>query len=125
MELVYQLFLESQQLFLTTHDLLNRSDEAHSIDQANKVALIAVAVPAAEGEILVVVGQHSVGEPLNIIPAVRHAEGKELTVVTRYGGILDLDLVGSDRSNVHCGNILHPPSRNHKHFLQLCALMLT
>ncbi len=110
MELVYQLFLESQQLFLTTHDLLNRSDEAHSIDQANKVALIAVAVPAAEGEVLVVVGQHSVGEPLNIIPSVRHAEGKELTVVTRYGGILDLDLVGSDRSNVHCGNRLHPPS---------------
>ena len=106
-EISYRFFRESQQLFLTTHDLLNRSDEAHSIDQANKVALIAVAVPAAEGEILVVVGQHSVGELLNIIPSVRHTEGKELTVVTRYGGIFDLDLVGSDRSNVHCGNRLH------------------
>jgi len=116
-EISYRIFRESQQLFLTTHDLLNRSDEAHSIDQANKVALIAVAVPAAEGEILVVVGQHSVDEPLNIIPAVRHAEGEELTVVTRYGGILNLDLVGSDRSNVHCGNILQYPTQNLKHFL--------
>ena len=125
MEISYRIFIESQQLFLTTHDLLNRSDEAHSIDQTNKVALIAVAVPSAEGEVLVVVGQHSVGEPLNIIPTVRHAEGEELTVVTRYGGIFDLDLVGGDRSNVHCVNTIHPPRGNFKLFLQLCALMLT
>lgn len=125
MEISYRIFRESQQLFLTTHDLLNRSDEAHSIDQANKVALIAVAVPAAEGEVLVVVGQHSVGEQLNIIPSLRHAEGEELTVVTRHSGILNLDLVGGDRSNVHCVNTIHPPGGNLKLFLQLCALMLT
>ena len=86
--------------------LPNRSDEAGSIDQANKVALVSVAVPAAEGEVLAVVGQHLVGEQLNIIPAVRHFEGEKLTVVTRHSGILNLDLVGGDRSNVHCVNTI-------------------
>tara|TARA_B110000503_G_scaffold106763_1_gene159481 strand:+ start:70 stop:570 length:501 start_codon:yes stop_codon:yes gene_type:complete len=118
-------FYQKSTAFFNYPRLLNRGDEAGSIDQANKVALIAVAVPSAEGEVLVVVGQHSVGEPLNIIPTVRHAEGEELTVVTRHSGIFDLDLVGGDRSNVHCVNRLHPPSRNLKLFLQLCALMLT
>jgi len=89
--------------------LPNRSDEAGSIDQANKVAFVSVAVPSAEGEVLAVVGQHLVGEQLNIIPAVRHLEGEKLTVVTRHSGILNLDLVGGDRSNVHCVNTIHYP----------------
>jgi len=105
--------------------LPNRSDEAGSIDQANKVAFVSVAVPAAEGKVLAVVGQHLVGEQLNIIPAVRHLEGEKLTVVTRHSGILNLDLVGGDRSNVHCVNTIHPPGKNLKLFLKLCALMLT
>ena len=109
----------------STGILANHSDSGRTVDQANEVALVAVTVPAGEGEVLVVVGQHSVGEPLNIIPTVRHAEGEELTVVARHSGIFDLDLVGGDRSNVHCVNTIHPPGGNLKHFLQLCALMLT
>jgi len=110
-EIDYQVFRESQQLFLP-----NRSHKARTIDQSNKVALVAVAVPTAKGEVLVVVGQHSVGQLLDIIPSIRDTESQELTVVTRHSGILNLDLVGGDRSGVHCGNILDYPGQTTSFF---------
>tara|TARA_R110000868_G_scaffold375676_2_gene640308 strand:+ start:1350 stop:1664 length:315 start_codon:yes stop_codon:yes gene_type:complete len=91
----------------STGILANHSDSGRTVDQANEVALVAVTVPAGEGEVLVVVGQHLVGESFDIIPTIGDVEGEKLTVVAGDGGILDLDLVGSDRSNVHCAATLH------------------
>ena len=64
------------------HGLADGGDERGTVDEANEVALVSVAVPAREGEVLVVVGQHLVGELLDIIPTVGDTEGEKLTVVT-------------------------------------------
>jgi len=88
----------------------NLANDRHlvgTIDEADEVSLVDIAVPARPDEVPTLVGQHLVGELLAVIPAVGDVDGQKLTINVSANGVGDGDLVGSDTSGTHCAATLH------------------
>ena len=86
------------------HGLVDGSDGGRSVLDVDKEALVLVRVPSTVNKVTTFVSEHLVDQLLDIIPAVGNTEGEKLTVFE--SGVGDGDLVGGDRSSVHCVNRL-------------------
>jgi hypothetical protein len=86
------------------HGLVDGSDGGRSVLDVDEVALVLIGIPSTVNKVTTFVSEHLVDQLLDIIPAVGNTEGEKLTVFE--SGVGDGDLVGGDRSSVHCENTI-------------------